>query len=311
MNNPYKKVKEFFNSKQHIKKRANLLRNQLLFDLRADKMIEHALNDIAMGVSSERYCEHEVIVSLTTYGKRLYDVASTIESIMQGSMKPNRIVLCIDENLKETKLPIVLQKQQKRGLEILFCKDIRSYTKLIPVLKKYPDAAIITIDDDAIYSYDLVEKLVNEHALYPKHILANRLHRMVLGEDKMPIGYRSWQWNADPKDDSPLNFATGVGGVLYPPHCFTNEVFNEEVFMDICKYADDVWFYAMELIAGTRVRKCFTHNSKGEDYVMNDNVQDVGLSQHNANKSTLECKNDIQIKNVFEKYNLYARLKDI
>lgn len=32
----------------------------------------------------------------------------------------------------------------------------------------------------------------------------------------------------------------GVGGILYLPHSLDKEVFNDDVFMDICLNADDV-----------------------------------------------------------------------
>ena len=45
--------------------------------------------------------------------------------------------------------------------------------------------------------------------------------------------------------------ALGYGGVLYPPGAFDEEVFNEKVFMRLCPYADDIWFFAMALKKGT------------------------------------------------------------
>lgn len=280
---------------------------RLEFTIRHDQLMEKALRSDESGVSSQKLCEYEVIVSLTTYGKRLYDVAPTIESIMQGSVKPNRIVLWLEEEMKDVTLPIALRKQQERGLEIVFCKNVRSYKKLIPAFGKYPTAAIITIDDDAIYHYDLVEKLVNAHKLYPKDIIANRVHRMVLGENSKPVSYMKWDWcvNLPVNQTSPLLFLTGVGGVFYPPKSLSPEVMNEAVFMDICKFADDVWFNAMALMAGTKIRKCYTHDAKGEDYLINVDVQDVGLLRVNTGK---KCANDRQLCAVFEKYNLWDKL---
>ena len=131
---------------------------------RIDYLKDKTLNSTEKGVSDERYCEHEVIVSLTSFGKRIFDVYLAIESFMQGTIKPNKIILWLSENEFNGKmLPHTLQLQQVRGLEIKFCKDLRSYKKLIPSLKLYPDACIITIDDDVIYEYDIVERLVNAH----------------------------------------------------------------------------------------------------------------------------------------------------
>lgn len=295
----------------HLGYHSSLLRQELRelkYCIRHDQLIEQTLRSKEPGISTDKLCAHEVIVSLTTYGKRLYDVAPTIESIMQGSMKPNRIVLWLEEEMRDVTLPITLRKQQERGLEISFCKNIRSYQKLLPTFAKYPHATVITIDDDAIYHYDLVEKLVNTHNQYPNDIISNRVHRMVLGKNGTPITYMRWDWciNLPTSETSNLLFLTGVGGTLYPPQSLHPEVVNDSVFMDICKFADDVWFNAMALMAGTKIRKCFTHNSFGEDYLVNDKVQDVGLMRINTGK---ECANDKQLKAVFDKYGLWDKLK--
>ena len=281
---------------------------KLIYTMRHDALIEKALHCTDMGVTDERLCNEELVVSLTTYGRRIYGVAPTIESIMQGSVKPNRIVLWLDEAIQNRPLPVALQQQQKRGLEVAFCKDVRSYKKLVPTLCKYPEASIITIDDDAIYRYDLIEKLLNEHIIYPDEIIANRIHRIILGDDHRPISYLKWDQCSDPEDNSYLNFFTGVGGVLYPPHSLPKETFNEEVFLNICKSADDIWFYAMSIMAGTHTRKCPTYNIYGDEFVMCDDVQDMALS--NENNDQTQCMNDIQFKAVFDRYNLWNKYEE-
>lgn len=288
-----------------IRQRSRRIERELQFFVRSERLKDYIYKCKDLGVSDEKYCEQEVIVSLTTHGKRLYDAATTIESVMQGSMRPNRIVLWLGEELKDEELPISLQLQQKRGLQIEYCKDIRSYTKLVPALRKYPNEIIITIDDDLVYEPDLIENLFRTYKANPSCICANRMHEIVLGEDGKPVEYLKWKLNAYSKSVSPLNFLTGAGGVLYPPHSLDEEVFNEEVFLNICKYADDIWFFAMAKKKGTDIIKSFTHSSRGEDYVENLNVQDVGLKLVNYDGEHL---NDIQFEKVFTFYDLYSLL---
>jgi len=294
LNNKIKKILNPFNS-QNIAE----LRRQFTYVNKAEQLQYLALNNASPGISNEKYCDNEIIVSLTTYGTRLFDVYLTIESIMQQSCKPNKIVLWLSDELSDIILPKTLQNQQERGLEINFCKDIRSYTKLIPTIKKYPDSIIITIDDDALYHFDLVENLIIEHKKYPKLIIGCRIHRMKLKSKNKLKKYNSWISRYSGYDVSPLNFPTGVGGVLYPPNCFNEEVFNEEVFLDICKYADDVWFKAMALYNGTMSKRIFVNTE--------NSIED---NQYNPLKSLNVDKNmnDIQIKAVFDKYNLYNKL---
>ena len=277
------------------------------YEVRRHQLIEHILHDTEKGITSDKYTDHEIIVSLTTFGKRIYDVAFTIESIMQQSMKANRIILWLDYSFEGKRLPQFIQYQQKRGLEVAYCKDLRSYKKLIPALHRYPDAAIITIDDDALYEPDLLERLIVPYLEDSQYIYCHRFHKMSFDENGQILPYLQWQWHC--KDDTPshLNFPTGVGGVLYPPHSLDDEVINEDVFMDICKYADDIWLKAMAIKKGTLVKKVFSRSELSEEYLINSAVQDIGLRNINAMGEML---NDKQLKAVFTKYNLYDKLKE-
>ncbi len=275
------------------------------FESRRFDLIEHILHDTESGITNQRYTDHDIIISLTTYGKRINDVAFTIESIMQQSMKPNRIILWLDNSFKDSKLPQSLIYQQKRGLEIQYCKDMRSYKKLISSLQQFPNDAIITVDDDLLYDYDILERLISAHLESPKMIHACRIHRMILDQENKPIPYLDWNWRIDETGVNRLNFFTGGAGTLYPPGCLDKEVLNENVFLDICKFADDVWFNAMAIKKGTLVNKVNTRSHIGEDYIMNEGVQDDGLwVSHNKVENLI----DTQIKAVFDKYDLYGKL---
>ncbi|MDB9027334.1 glycosyltransferase family A protein [Parabacteroides distasonis] len=277
---------------------------QVLFNQRKYILEQNILRDNTPGISEDQYCDHEIIVSLTTHGKRIYDVHLTIESIMEQTMKANRIILWLDYNFKHKTLPKTLQLLQKRGLEISFCKDIRSYTKIILSLIKFPNDAIVTIDDDVLYEIDLLENLITAYQENPSYIYCTRFHRILLDKNHNLLPYRKWQWLCPDMDANVLNFPTGVGGVLYPPHSLDEEVLNESIFMDICTYADDVWLKAMALKKGTLSKKVYTHSS--EDFLMNEEVQDIGLRNINIENDFL---NDKQISTVFQKYNLYQILR--
>lgn len=298
---PLETIASIVNS-QSVK--TNSLIRQALFEQRSLQLTEQSLHSTENGVSSESICGEEIIVSLTSHGKRINDVYLAIESIMQGSIKPNHIILWLsEEEINGEKLPISLQKQQLRGLEIEFCKDLRSYTKLIYTLQKHPNAIIITIDDDALYNFDFVENLVTAHNTDSTCIWANRIHEMTYNNNGTLKSYLQWNWAID-KDSiiKTNNFFTGIGGVLYPPHTLHEEVFKENIFMDICPTADDVWFNAMAKLKGTEIRKSFTHSPNGEDFLINTNLQTNCL--WSINTAPKNCQNDIQIQAVFQKYGI-------
>ena len=279
---------------------------RLLFNQKKYFLEQAVLHSAESGINGEKYCSHDIVVSLTTYGRRIHDVYLTIESLMEQTLKANRILLFLDNGFRSTPLPITLKKLEERGLEIHFCKDIRSYTKLIPALMMCPDDAIVTVDDDMLYEIDMLEKLVNAYLEDPGYVYCNRQHRMVLSRNNELLPYNRWWWNCPETDANILNFPTGVGGVLYPPRSFDEEVFNENVYMDICRFADDVWFKAMTMKKGMLSRKVVTRDPRGEEFLVNDAVQDMGLFHLNIRGKNL---NDPQIKVVFDKYDLYALLK--
>jgi hypothetical protein len=298
---PFETIANIVNSQSSV---TNSLLRQSFFNQKALQLTELALHSTEKGVSPEKLCKEDIVVSLTCYGKRIYDVYLAIESIMQGSVKPNRLILWLsEEEFKNKEFPLTLQNQTKRGLEIRFCKDIKSYKKLIYSLKEFPNACIITIDDDLIYNFDLVENLVAAHKSNPNCIWATRIHEMTYNSDGSLKSYL--QWNMCSQSDAQLlknNFFTSGSGTLFPPNSLHKDVFNENVFMDICPTADDVWFNAMARLKGLEIRKSYTHSPNGDDFLINESLQSSGLCIINNNPNN--CQNDKQIKAVFEKYGI-------
>jgi len=189
-----------------------------LFEQRAERLRFQTLHSSESGVTGYNLCDTEVIVTLTSYGRRIFDVYLAIESIMQGSIKPNRLILWLEDGMKDKILPITLQRQMKRGLEVKYTNDIKSYKKLVPSLKLYPEATLITIDDDVIYNFDLVENLINSHKETPDCIIASRVHRIKNNKKNGTLApYNEWYFGNGTHKADKFNFATGVGGILYPP----------------------------------------------------------------------------------------------
>lgn len=268
---------------------------------------DRILNSDKSGVTDQLYCEHEIIVSLTSYGKRINDVCFTIESLMQQTRKANRIILWLDESVDTTSLPASLQLQKSRGLEIYtFEENIRSYKKLIPALKTFPEAAIITADDDIIYDFDILDRMISSYLADPKSVHACRVHSMTFDECGNLKPYSQWNWRTADAMHPARNFITGVGGALYPPRCLAPQVLDQDVFTSICPTADDVWFTAMALLNGTQIKKVATRSPLGEDFIENLSVQDVGLRNINVGENG---QNDRQIQAVFSKYDIYKFIK--
>ena len=256
-----------------------------------------------LGVLTDATDGIPIVVSLTSYGVRLQKVSITIESLMRQTVKPHKIVLSISENIDDNELPVSLKLQAKRGLEINRCKDVRSYTKLLPALRKYPDAAIITVDDDMIYPFDFIEYLVKAFVAEPKQIHFYYGHSIGVKNGEL-TSYNEWV-KETAEGASVFNLPTGVDGILYPPNSLDNEVFNEDVFLKICPSADDIWFKAMSLKKGTLCHRVQRALNPRAEFIAMDSSNITSLASVNR----VQELNDIQAKNVFSRYNLLEKLK--
>jgi hypothetical protein len=85
-------------------------------------------------------------------------VHKTIETLLNQSHKADKVILWLAEEEfpnKEKGLPRELIQLIKSGLTISWCRDIKSYKKLIPALEKYPKSIIVTADDDLYYQKNM------------------------------------------------------------------------------------------------------------------------------------------------------------
>ena len=120
---------------------------QLEYVVRKERLEWSSYHCLDRGVADVQSLESPLIVTLTSHGKRLLSVHRVIENLFQQSLLPNKVVLYLGEEEYQSKeqLPIVLQRQIARGLEVRFVRELRSYTKLIPALREFPDALLISI----------------------------------------------------------------------------------------------------------------------------------------------------------------------
>jgi hypothetical protein len=162
---------------------------------------------------------------------------------------------------KEKDLPEDLLDLVPRGLTICWYKyDIKSYKKLVPTLRKYPNDIIVTVDDDIIYDHRFLEILNDSHLKKPQCIIAHRITRVYVKNNKFFIVPRDlyYQHNAydyidDLKNPSYFNKLTGCAGVLYPPGSLHPDVLSEEIFMKLAPTSDDIWFWLMGVRNHVRV----------------------------------------------------------
>jgi len=188
-----------------------------------------------------------LIVSLTSFEPRFSTLHLTIESLLDQTVTPDEIILWITQD-EVPRLPEPVIALQARGLKIRGCEDIKSYKKLIYALSEYPDCYIATADDDVFYEPGWLQTLIEGLEPADRVIVCHRAHRLVMQTDGKIAPYLSWQLNVHDhaaripsRDILPV----GVGGILYPPNCFSPEVTDRGLFEQLSPTADDLWFYWM------------------------------------------------------------------
>lgn len=199
-----------------------------------------------------------VIVSLTSFPAAIPYAAQAVQSILNGSVLPDKVVLYLTfSQFNESAIPQELLKlaEENPRFEIRnYPKDIRSYRKLIPALKDFPNAIIVTIDDDVAYHKHMLRDLLRLHEEIPNAVLAHRAKRI-----KPDKPYRKWskyRWYHflfQRIHSGYKNIQTGVGGVLYPPHSLKPEMLDVELFTQIAPTTDDIWFWAAAVANDTPV----------------------------------------------------------
>jgi hypothetical protein len=191
-----------------------------------------------------------VVVSLTSYGRRTRWVFLAIASIGAGAVRPQRLVLWLDEAQFQSRWPWSLRRLQRRGLEIRMAEDLGPHKKWYGYAIENPQGslALVTADDDMMYPHSWLRTLIEEHAVAPRVVVAHRARRMRVSASHL-APYASWDL-APMGSTSFANFATGVGGVLYPADLVTRLAAQGRQFLESAPRADDVWLHACAFRAG-------------------------------------------------------------
>lgn len=233
-----------------------------------------------------------IIISMTSYPARINTVIDTIKTLVMQTMKADKIILVLNrQEFRNIALPPKLLKMQECGLEILWDEgeNIKSFKKLIPVMKAYPDDVVITVDDDIYYNKNMVKDLYTEYEKKCELIQCEWALRMYFDEEGMKRSKKDYY--AVPTF---LHSILGGSGTLYPPHSLDSNVFDEKLFLKLCPHNDDLWFWAMAIMNGTKVN--IIKNCTGRPDIAEWEPDAERLSRHNGQKEFWEEWENIQNK---------------
>jgi len=231
----------------------------------------------------------EFIISFTTHGIRVKYINKTLNSLLNQTLKPYKIVLTLfkedEKYLTNETLEIISKNKSK--IDLIICdENLGPHTKYFYAMKKYKNYAVITVDDDHEYDNDLCESLWKSYINHPNLISARRVHFIKRDINGNTLPYREWKYNCKNilKPNIEL-FATGVGGVIYPPDILK---ISDDNLPEIrqCLWADDIYLKWLENKLNISIIWCKNNNPEGnrinEEDIINSALYKVNTSKENG-----------------------------
>lgn len=193
-------------------------------------------------------------MSFTSFPARIGIAHKVVRRMLRQTIRPDKIILYLAApQFPDKRLPDRLARLQGGGFEVRWLNsDFRGHKKLIPALRDFPNDIIVTVDDDISYRRGVVETLLREHRANPDCVIAMRAKNVDLS-----ARYADWHKLNRKDSDFSAGFdkiGIGYGGILYPPHILHANVSRAELFMRIAPSADDLWFWAMAVLNGKKIK---------------------------------------------------------
>ena len=116
----------------------------------------------------KKYMECRVVVSLTTTPDRIKKIKPVLKSLLDQTIKVDRIILNIPNSCNGSKYDV--PEDYKDICNVYNCgRDYGPGTKFIPTILRETSAntIIIMLDDDYIYSKDFLETILNKYKKNP------------------------------------------------------------------------------------------------------------------------------------------------
>lgn len=217
-----------------------------------------------------------VIVSLTSWKKRINTVGKTIKSILDHC-NPYKIVLTLSgeefPNMAND-LPFDLLQYAREGkVEIQWVhSNVRSFKKVLYTLERYKNFPVVSADDDCLYKEDYVK------VLYEKWL-----------RDKKAI----WTYK---RDTNTKVFFFGHGpACLYPPNCFGEYGLLALTPQIVDSNHDDIYYGVLAKMMNIHVKQA-VEDPQRVPYIFHDEIE--GLSE-GSEMDGVQCIN-LCIKSYFD-----------
>jgi hypothetical protein len=177
-----------------------------------------------------------VIISLTSSPRRLQYIGPTLDSILNQTYTPLKIILNIPHVFKRTgesyDLDMISEYTSKRNITINRCEDLGPLTKVYDTLLKYQrslDTPIIYVDDDTVYSKHMVDVYLQYSMLNPDAVISGQCTDLYSKKTQV-------------RQSNSCDLVEGFGGVLVKPSFFDKDFYDDYipyVLSDIHCYRGD------------------------------------------------------------------------
>lgn len=194
-----------------------------------------------------------MIVSLTTYPKRMDYFKKSIQSILNQTIfdKVDHFYINIDDNLTQDEYnqydefknlndKIIIQKCDHKW---------RAANKLLPTYKIHHDDVIVCFDDDKNYPLDCLENLYNEWIENKDCIICYEINPAIIENGKLKY------LNAVDVKLKQKEYGKYLSnGCLFCPNCLTDLVYDYDTYFNITNGAnDEVWFWIVSTLNNVKV----------------------------------------------------------
>ena len=248
----YQTVHEAFNSGEFCELKPENLQNRELYN-EFSTIKKHDYETM------KRLISRRIIVSMTSYPKRIGAVAKALESIYAQTRKADEIILWLAEDQFPDKLADLPEELRKlvseNRLTVRWCEDLKGHKKYFYALQEYTEDVVVTIDDDLLYPKDMLAVLYKSYLLHPNAVSTMRAHLITVSDQNQIMPYREWVQETDAclHEPSMQLMASGGAGDLYPPDLYCKEFFDVEAAKELCLWADNIWVKVMELVSDVPV----------------------------------------------------------
>lgn len=250
--------------------------------------------------------EGDVVVSFTSFPKRIGSVWLVVDSMMRQDVPPAQVQLYLsEEEFPEgrSSLPKRLLKYTELGLDIRFRPDnLMPHNKYFYALQENKDKLVVTVDDDLYYYPNTISNLLKMHEQHPDCVCSNTM-KIIRYEGGSVLPYARWERPIEQVPVSKLNIALGFNGALYPTALFehADRMFDKEAIRELSLKADDLWLKALETVYGIDV----TNGDYSPSSVSIVGSQAVSLMSTNTGEN---AQNDVQWARLEERYGLREKL---